>query len=223
MQSTKPKVLVVVVKAGPKKYCENFFPRFANILQYENKEILLVTEKNCPALRGDNCGDTIAANGRQFGIEYAIEHEFDFIYFQDLDFEPTPDMLDALVALDKPLAASLVAGRGDPFHIIGHNYKDMESLERVPLYFPDLKTGDLVAGMAAASLLVNKIIFEQVDYSGYTGINIIPGRTTCDDEYYLLKVLRKTGFKTAIIKEPRGWHYHSDGYKYRLLGEKIKY
>lgn len=223
MNTKNPSVLVVVVRAGPKNYAYNFFPRFAEKLNYENKKILLVDDTICPQLQKEKVGERIAAIGRNFGLHFARENGFDYVFFLDLDLEPDPGLLTELVALDAPFSGSLVAARGNSFQIIGHNYKDRETLEREPLYYPDLKHGDEVGAIAGASLLIHKSIFNEVDYSDYTGPDTIPGRFTADDEYITLEIYKKFKIKPKIIIEPRSWHYHDDGYKYRILGITNKF
>ncbi len=223
MPNKKPSVLVVIVRAGPKTYAYDFFPRFAEKLSYENKKILLVDNKIYPDLEKETVGELIAARGREFGIRYARENNFDFVYFQDLDLEPDADLLTRLVSVDYPLVGSLVAARGNPHLIIGHNYKDRKILEREPLYYPDLKDGEFVDGIGSCSLLIHKTIFSLVGHEGYLGPETIPGRFTADDEYLLINIYNKLGRKPKIILQPRSWHYNDDGYKYRILGEKEKY
>jgi hypothetical protein len=223
MPSEKPKVLVVVIRSGPKTYCWNWWPHFAEKLQYENKTLLLVNEENCPKLAGVENGDLICAFGRDFGVHYAREHNFEYIFFLDLDFEPDPMLLDEMVNLHYPLVGALVAARGNPHCIIGHNYCPRESLHREPLYYYDLKHGDPVDGISGAALLVHRSIFLEVDYSGYTGVDTIPGRTTCDDEFYQIQIFNKLKIKPRIVFNSRGWHYHSDGVKYRVIGNAVSY
>ena len=169
MSSENPKVLVVVVRAGPKTYAYDFYPHFAQKLDYSNYKILLVNEKNCKELKNEKTGELIAAKGRQYGIEYARKHDYDFIYFLDLDLEPDPNLLIALLSLNYPLVGSLVAARGNAHLIIGHNYEENGWCVRKPLYYPDLLDGDMVDGIGGCSLLVHKVIFSVVDYFGYNG------------------------------------------------------
>ena len=223
MSIENPKVLIVVVRAGPKSYAFDFHPHFAMELNCPNSKILLVDEKNCKELRGETIGELIAAKGRHFGIEFARKHDFDYIYFLDLDLKPDPSLLNALLSLNYPLAGSLTAARGDSYLIIGHNNEEKPDYIRKPLYYPDLKDGDMVDGIGGCSLLVNKVIFRTVDYTGYVGPNTIPNRFTADDEYFQIKIWEKLGIKPKIIKSVGGWHYNDDGYRYRLLGKKEKY
>ena len=223
MYNKTPRVLVCVVRAGPKNYAFKFYPRFASFLFYKNRETLLVDENNCKKLRGQNVGEIIAATGRQFGIEYARKHDFDYIYFMDLDFEPHEGTLTRLVDTGHPLVGSLVAARGDENLIIGHNYSNREKLTREPLYWPDLKEGQEVGGIGGCSLLVHKSIFSKVDYEYYVGPETIPGRFTADDEYLQIQIYNKLKIKPRIILNPSGWHYSDDGYKYKIPGKKERY
>ena len=137
-----------------------------------------------------------------------------------MDLEPDADLLSKLVQSGHSLVGPAVAARGNPFLIIGHNYENDHSLERVPLYYPDLKDGDIVGGIGGCSLLVHRDIFSKVDFSGYNGVNAIPGRFTCDDEYFQIKVWEALKIRPRVLVSAGGWHYHSDGYGYRLLGQK---
>lgn len=220
MSSKKPLVLVAVIRAGPKTYCNDFYPAFAQALDYDNKDIVLFDENNCPALKGDTLGETICANGRQCAVEYARKHGHEYIFFLDLDFLPDADLLDKLVENGNPLVGCLVSARGNPYQIIGHNYVGCRTMERAPLYFPDLVEGQEVDGISGAALLVHKSIFEKIDYTGYIGPDTIPGRYTADDEFYQLKIHEQLGIKPIIILSASGWHYNSDGFKYRILGQK---
>lgn len=218
-----PRVLVPIVRSGPKKFAYDFYPRFAQKLNYPDKEILLIDESNCPKLKGLEVGELIAATGRQFAIEYARKNNFDKVYFQDLDLEPDPNLLTDLVNTKEPLVGSLVAARGNANLIIGHNYNNWDEMYRLPLYYPGLKDGDIVDGIGGCSLLVDRLIFIQVDYTGYTGPDTISGRYTADDEYLLIQIYKKLKIRSKIITKPRSWHYHDDGFKYRILGEKKKW
>lgn len=219
----KPKVLIVIVRYGPKTYCWDFFPEFVNKITYENKEILLVDEKNCKELQGDNLGETICSKGRNYGIHYARKKGFDYIFDLDLDLEPESDCIDKMLSLNYPLVGGLVAARGNAYQIIGHSYKNEITWEREPLYYPDLKTGDEVDGISGAALLVGKELFMKYDYSEYTGPDTIRGRFTADDEFFQMKIREGLHIRPKIIKELNWWHYNDDGYKYQLLGKKQRY
>ncbi len=223
MNTKKPSVLVVVVRSGPKTYCNDFFPRFAEKLTYENYKLLLVDDVICPRLKNETIGENIVAVGRNFGLHFAREKNFDYVFFLDLDLEPDPNLLSELVKLDSPFVGSLVAARGNPNQIIGHNYADRKTLEREPLYYPDLKHGQEVGAISGASLLIHKSIFNEVDYSDYAGPNTIPGRFTADDEWIALEIYKKFKILPKIITSAFSWHYNDDGYKYRILGKKELY
>jgi len=223
MPSKNPSVLVVIVRGGPKTYCYDFYPRFAEKLDYPNKKFLLVDNKIYPDLEKETLGELVCGKGRAFGIQYAREKNFDYVYFLDLDLEPDPGLLSALVKMDYPLVGSLVAARGNPYLIIGHNYKNREILEREPLYLPDLKDGDFVDGISGASLLIHKTIFSVIGLEDYKGPDTIPGRFTADDEFLQINIYNKLKIKPKIILQPRSWHYDNDGYKYRILGKKEIY
>lgn len=218
--SNNPSVLVVIVRAGPKTYAYDFYPKFVKKLDYSNMDVLLVNEENCSELKDEQIGEMIAYKGRHFGIKQAINGHYDYVYFQDLDLEPDKGLLTALVDSGHPFIGSLVAGRGDPYLIIGHNYQNREYQIRSPLYLSDLVDGQEVDGLGSCSLLIHKSIFEKLDYSGYKGPNHYPGRFCADDEYLCRCVYDQLKIKPRIILEPRSWHYSSDGFKYRLLGKK---
>jgi len=219
----KPTVLIPIVCSGPKTWAFRFFPKFAKAIKYPYKEVLLITGKNCPELKKITVGEQIAATGRQFAINYAKKHNFEYIYFLDLDLEVQSDILHSLLSVKHPLVGSLVAARGNPFLVIGHNYGSFSALDRIPLYYPDLKTGDEVGGIGGCSLLVHKSIFSKVDYSGYTGPRVIPGRHTADDEYLQIQIYKKLRIKPKIYVGDTSWHYHEDGFTYSLLGKKKKW
>ena len=132
-------------------------------------------------------------------------------------------MIDQLLAVGAPYVGSLVAARGNAYEIIGHYYEDYESLKRLPLYYPDLENGQEVGAVSGASLLLHKSIFNEVDYSGYTDVDVIPGRHTADDEYIALEIYNKLKIKPKICIGARSWHYNDDGYKYKILGLTQKY
>lgn len=216
----KPSVLVVIVRAGPKTYAYDFYPKFAEKLTYKNKTILLVDENNCPDLKDETVGEMIAYYGRKYGLLEAIRGNFDYVYFQDLDVEPDADLLDKLVDSGHKFVGSLVAARGDPFKIIGHNYINRQDMTRQPLYYPDLVDGQEVDGLGSCSLLIHKSIFSKLDYSGYFGPDTYLGRFCADDEYLCRCIYSQFNIKPRILLGDCTWHYNSDGYKYRLMGKK---
>lgn len=220
---SKPTVLVAIIRAGPKNWAFGFYPKFATIDHYTNKQILLIDETNYPDIAKPPLGELICAKGRNFAVQYARKHNFDYIYFQDLDLEPSENMIETLLASGSPLIGSLVAARGNANQIIGHSYKNRETLERVPLYLPELQQYQEVDGIGGCSLLVHRSIFSEVDYSGYTGPDTFKGRFTADDEYFQLKVYEKLKIRPCIEITQKAWHYDSNGYRYQLLGKKEKY
>jgi len=218
--SEKPSVLVVIVRAGPKTYAYDFYPNFVNELDYPNMSILLVDEKNCPELKDETVGEMIAYKGRAFGIKEAIRGKFDYVYFQDLDICPDKGLLDKLVDSGHKFVGSLVAARGDPYLIIGHDYINRDKFIRRPLYYPDLVDGQEVDGLGSCSLLIHSSILLRLDYKGYTGPDHFPGYFCADDEYLCRCIYEQLHILPRIITGDYTWHYNNDGFKYRLMGHK---
>lgn len=219
----KPKILIAIVRFGPKTYCWNFYPKFAKKLNYKNAQILLVDEKNCPELIGDTLGETICAKGRNYAISYAKKNNFDYIFYLDLDLEPPPDTIDKMLSLNYPLVGCCVSARGNAYKVIGHNYVDEITFERESLYYPDLKTGDCVDGISGAALLMHSSLFKKYNYDKYIGPNTFPGRYCADDEFLQLAIREGEKLRPKIFKELDFWHYNDDGFKYQILGKKQRY
>jgi hypothetical protein len=213
-------VLVCIGYTDFKYYVRPLFPRIFLDLSYENKTPLFVTDKNYPGLSNFESGDIVTARLREFGVNYAVKHNFDYIFFLDVDAIPDEDIIEELMTVKSPIAGAVVAWRGDSTKIIGHNYRDRATLEREPLRFNRMYGTYEVDGTSGAALLVHKSVFTKVDYSGYKGVGTIPGRTTCDDEFYQIKVFNKLKIRPALNLGVRVWHLHSDGFAYQWYGQK---
>lgn len=214
------KVLVVIGYTDFKWYARPLYPRIFTDLTYKNKEIVLVQDSNYPGLSDLPSGDVVCARARQFGIARAIEHNADWVFFLDIDAIPQADILERLLEVGHPFVGGTIACRGDSTKIIGHTYRSFQTLERLPLNFTGQCGVKDVDGISGALMLVHKSIFTQVDYRGYEGVSTIPGRTTCDDEFYCIAVRAKMKITPKLHLNARAWHLHSDGYAYRWYGEK---
>ena len=212
-------VLVVIVYTHHKKYSRFLYPKNYQLLTYKNKKCAFITERECPELGRQPTGEQRAATGRQKGIEIAKEENFDWIFFLDVDTEPEPDTLEKLLAVKHPLVGGLHAARGNPWHVIGHNYKDRKSLERIWLKRGNLKGTPEVDGISGGCLLVAKGVFHRVDYSGYVGPSTLPMRYTADDEYLEIKIFNSLKIRPKVATSCRPWHYSDDGRAYRIWGE----
>jgi hypothetical protein len=214
------KVLVVTSYTDFKYYCRPLFPRAFNDLTYPNKELLFITEKNYPGISKVGTGDVICGMARAYGIEYAIKHNFDWVLFLDVDLIPDPGIIEELLAAKHSFVGGVVATRGDSTKIIGHLYDSWDFKGRIPLNYRGKNGVQKADGISGAMMMVHKSIFKYADYKGYTGVDIYPGRTTCDDEFYCIQVQEKTRIEPFIQLNARSWHLHSDGYGYRWYGEK---
>lgn len=213
------KVLIIQVYTHHKQYCRWMYPKFAQSLTYQNKEIVLVDEKNYPDLITCQTGEERAALGRQIGIEIARKGDYDWLFFMDLDVEPDPDIIEKMLACKAPLVGGMHAARGNANMAIGHNYKDRKSLERTWLTRGQLTGMPEVDGISGGILLVARGIYMRVDYTGYIGPGTIPLRYTADDEYLLIKIYNSLKIKPVVATNAGSWHYSDDGRAYRLWGE----
>lgn len=216
----QPKVAIVTVHDGGKSYADFLFPHNVRCIDYVNKVHIHITPDNCPALVDLPSGEMVATIGRQAGIEEARRIGADYIFFLDYDTVPDPDCVKKLLALDYPLVGGLHCARGNEWQAIGHNYVSRDTLERIPLNRYDLVQPMHVDGISGGTLLVAKEIFEQVDYSGYTGPDVIPGRHTMDDEYLELQIFKKLSIRPMVHPDVKSMHYSEDGYYYRCWGIK---
>jgi hypothetical protein len=217
------RVLVVIVYTDFKYYCRPLVPRIFDDLTYSNKELLFVSEKNFPGLSNYSSGEMIAAMGRDFGIRYAREKGFDWVFQSDVDTIQPDDVLERLLEVSYPLVGGAHACRGDSTNIIGHIYTDEQNLIRAPLKHLSGFGVAQVGGVSGGCLLIHKSIFGKVDYSGYQGPNTIPMRFTGDDEFFQIKVLRQLGIRPKINLAVRPWHLSTDGFAYRWFGDKKKF
>lgn len=218
-----PSVLVVVIYTDFKYYARPLYPKAFNDIDYPNKTLLFVDENNFPAITTFDSGDILTAEGRAFGIEKAIEGNFDYVFFLDIDAIPDPDILTKLTEDNTPFIGGTIACRGNADKIIGHTYKNYENKERVDIPVVQGEAHLEVMGISGALMLVHKSIFTLCDYKGYRGVNHYPNRTTCDDEFYCLQVYEKTGIKPILHLGAKAWHLHDDGKAYRYRGEVQPY
>jgi len=214
-------VLVVYVYTKHKEYCRFLYPKTFNSLTYKKKLAAFIDEKDYPQLRDLPTGEQRAAAGRQIGIEIGRKKNVDWIFFLDLDCEPDSDIIEKLLAVKHPIVGGLHAARGDSYHIIGHNYKNRKTMERVWLKRSDVDKNQYCDGISGGTLLVAKGIFNKVDYSGYQGPNTILGRYTADDEYFQIRLFEKMKIRPKVCSNAYSWHYHENGRAYKLFG-KIK-
>ena len=212
-------VLVVIVYTHHKEYCRFLYPKNYQVLDYENKECAFIDEKHYPELARQPTGEQRAATGRQIGIELAREKNPDWVFFMDLDVEPEPDAIQKMLVVNHSLVGGLHAARGDANHLIGHNYKDRKSLERLWLKKEDMVGTPTVDGISGGHLFVARGIYDRVDYSGYVGPSTIPLRFTADDEYLQLQIYKSLKIRPKVATDVRCWHYSDDGRAYRVWGE----
>lgn len=215
----KDSVLVVIVYTHHKQYCRFLYPKIYQLLTYPNKTCAFIDEKNYPELVRQPTGEQRAATGRQIGIEIARDQDFDWIFFLDVDTEPEPDAIEKLLAVKHPLVGGLHAARGNPYHVIGHNYIDRKVLERTWLKRSQMKGNPYVDGISGGHLLVAKGIFHRVDYTGYLGPSTIPNRYTADDEFLEIQIYNSLKVRPKVATDCRCWHYSDDGRAYRVWGE----
>lgn len=212
-------VLVVIVYTHHKEYCKFLYPDIFNVLTYKNKICAFIDEKDYPELAKQPTGEQRAACGRQIGIDIARKKNVDWIFFLDLDTMPEPDAIQKMLKVKHGLVGGLHSARGNPWHIIGHNYKDRKSLERVWLK-PEAMVGNpIVDGISGGHLLVARGIYKRVDYTGYIGPSTIPLRFTADDEYLQIKIYESMKIRPKVATDCRCWHYSDDGRAYKLFGE----
>jgi len=225
-------VLVVIGYTDFKWYCRPLLPKNYEMLTYQNKELNFIDENNYSDLGKNRTGDEICAEFRRVGINNAIAGGFDWVYFMDLDTIPAPDMLELLLVQESPFIGGAIACRGDSTKLIAHEYGSWELKDRRPPSIPNAYGTIPVAGISGASMLVHKSIFTKVGYDGYRGVEMYPGRTTCDDEFYCIKVHDKTGITPELNLNARAWHLHSDGFAYcwfgmrqpfKRIGDKISF
>jgi hypothetical protein len=202
------KILVVQACTHEKEYCRSMYPKFADNLTYENKDLIFIDEKRHPF-----------SELKQLGIEEARRGNYDWLLFLDLDTEPDPDIIEKMLACEAPLVGAMHAELGNANKCIGHNYKDRKSLERLWLTKAQLMGMPEVDCVSGGILLIAKGIYMRVDYSGYTGANTIPGRYTTEDEYLLIKIYNSLKIRPVVATNARSWHYSDDGRAYRLWGE----
>lgn len=212
-------VLVVIGYTGYKSYCRHLYPKFYNSLTYENKQVAFIDEKSYPELLRYPTGEQVCAAVRQIGIDIAKRANYDWIFQMDLDSEPEPDTIQKLLAVNHPLVGGLLAARGNAWQVIGHTYKDRQSLERIWLKKEEMVNNPYVDGISGGALLIARGVFHRVDYSNYQGPNTIPLRFTADDEFYQIKIYNSLKLKPKVATDCRIWHYNDDGRAYRVWGE----
>lgn len=212
-------VLVVVGYTDYKYMTRPLYPEAFNQIEYPHKKFLFVDENLMPDILEIPTGDRIAAEIRARGIEEAVNYNFDWVLFLDVDLIPDPDILTKLLSMNYPFVGGVTCARKNNRAIIGHYYESYKTLERLPIVPETEKEIIGVNGISGAMMLVHRDIFTKVDYKGYTGVNHIPGRTTCDDEWYCLEVYRKTGIIPKMHMGANSWHLDDNGLAYRY-GEK---
>jgi len=212
-------VLVVIVYTHHKQYSRFLYPKNYKILNYKNKDVAFIDEQHYPELTRKSTGEERAACGRQIGIDIAREKDPDWIFFLDLDTEPEPNAIQKMLKVNHGLVGGLHAARGNPWHLIGHNYEDRKSLKRIWLKREDMKGTPTVDGISGGHLLVARGIYHRVDYSGYIGPGTIPLRHTADDEYLQLKIYESMKIRPKVATDCKCWHYSDDGRAYRLWGD----
>ena len=216
----QPSVLVVIVYTSYKEYAKWLIDKVFDSLTYSEKVLLLVDEKTFPHITEHATGEERAAAGRQVGIDYAREYNFDYILFLDCDLQPPADVIEKLLECKQDMAGGATAARGDANNCIGHFYNNHTDKIRRPISKSlGLKILQ-VDGIGGCCLLVSRRIFEAVDYEGYRGPDTIAGRFTADDEYFQIKAYERFGVVPYVNFEVRPWHYDSNGYAYKLWGDK---
>lgn len=214
------KVLVVIGYTIYKQYCRSLFPKIYDDLTYKNKECLFVDNTKIKNLHKMDSGDVICAFVRDYGISQALMKNYDWVFQLDIDAVPDRNIIEKLLAVNHPFVAGTLCARGNARLIIGHDYTDRKTLERKNLQFALEQGVKEVDGATGGLMLIHRSIFSKVGYSGYTGVNVIPNRTTCDDEFYCLKVFEKTKIRPKINLDVGAWHLDFDHFAYRYYDKR---
>ena len=209
-----PEILVAVSYTDKKYYARPLYPKAFNDLEGDGNALLFIDENEMPKITTFDSGDILCAEARAYAIEKAIKDNYDYVFFLDIDAIPERGILTKLINSNYPFIAGSLCARGNSDLLIGHNYKDRESLERVPLEADPDGEDIFCDGVTGGLLLVHRSVYSVCNYKGYTGVYCLPDRTTCDDEYYMLQVYKNTGLKPKLNPRARAWHLGEDGKAY---------
>lgn len=113
-------------------------------------------------------GIDVAVNRRNV-VRYALENEYDWVWFVDDDMLFGPDHLMRLLAHDQPIVASLYLNRKPPYYPVAYNRRFMRPDEG-PSWNPIDLDGAPASGLAdivaagTGGLLVRRAVFEALEY-----------------------------------------------------------
>ena len=215
LKTKNPKVLVGLLYTPYKEYCKFLWPKQFEDFTYPNKELVLLTDENCPKLRETSIGDVICAWGREELRKIAIEKQADYLFFLDYDALHPADTIERLLETGKPFVGGMVAARGDPKLAIGHKYENGDIYKRVRLQQDEMQGLVELDGIGGCSMLIHNGLFDKFELASYRGVEQIPGRFTCDDEIICMQITKNTGIKPYMLTTLRPWHYAVDGFRYR--------
>jgi GT2 family glycosyltransferase len=113
-------------------------------------------------------GIDVAVNRRNV-VRYALENEYDWVWFVDDDMLFAPDHLMRLLGHDQPIVASLYLNRKPPYYPVAYNRRFMRPDEG-PSWNPIDLDGAPASGLAdivaagTGGLLVRRAVFEALEY-----------------------------------------------------------
>ena len=203
------KILIACPTHIVKSYCDKVFYNAVNNLKVDGQEIVIRYDPNEYG-KQDSC-----KLQREWFRKYAVDNNFDYIYFMGHDNPATTDQINKLLSHNLPLVSGVYWGRhnannGTPEGCVcGIHGKSVEENREI-FKKPNQLVKSSWSGMDA--ILISRDVFTKVSYMDWL-VN--------DDDYPFCDKAKEKGFDLYIDTDVQLPHFYSEnGFSY--LGKRYE-
>lgn len=202
-----PRVLVAVPYHETKRYCLNATFDAIKSLTYKHKEVVI---------RFDPCeygSQDAVKKQREFFRKYALDNNFDYLYFMGCDTIPPDDVIERLLitceAQDIKINGGVYWGRnyannGNPNRAVAWIHQMEQDAQTDTFLEPGMQIE--VDGMGMDCVLIHRELLEKISFLDWK---------QNDDDYPFYDKARQLGYKVFINTDIQCKHYFSEtGYSY---------
>lgn len=134
-------------------------------------------------------GQSLIYDSREQMAQMVIDNGFDYLFFLDSDMQPPPDIIDKLIAHDKPIVSAMAFKRLAPFTPCFFKKVEVGKAEPLLEYPKGLVE---VEGVGMACCLIKREVLEQTKKPMF-----FPMDRTGEDLVFCLRA-REAGFKIYV-------------------------
>lgn len=207
MNSHNPRVLVAVPYHEKKRYCLPQLFDALNNLTYQNKEVVIRFDPN------EYGSKNSCKMQREFFRKLMIEKDFDYLYFLGADTIPPNDVIERMLAHNKPIVGGVYWGRNNADNgNVGSAVAWLHGVDQKQqreMFLNEEKTY-YVSGMGADCVLFSRNFLEKFTWLDWE---------QNDDDYPVYDLAIKQGFPVLLDCSIQCKHYFGEetcrGYSYK--------